>query len=141
MVARALPATTEALGCARHTKTGGFFMQGHIKLKVMLAALGALSLPFAAHATYNANTYGVITNVRVYDDGLVLLTLQNQSTITHPSCAPAYFAIDRTLDPNIRAMLLSRALVARSSGEVVNIGYDGVGSCANGYIRVHEIGG
>jgi hypothetical protein len=91
------------------------------------------------HAYYNANIQGVITSVRVYDDGMVLVTLDNQPT-SHPVCNPSYFATDATLDPDIRAMLLSRALVAKSSGETVQIGYDNAGNCANGYIRIHEIG-
>ena len=77
--------------------------------------------------------------VRVYDDGLVLIRLQSQPT-AHPGCNPAYFAIDRTLDPDIKAMLLSRALIARSSGETINIGHDDQGACAHGYIPVHELG-
>ena len=115
-------------------------MRNNTNLKAMLAALLALALPTAADATYNANIYGVITRVRVYDVGLVLITLQNQPTSTGGGCSASYFAIDPALDPDIKAMMLSRALVARASVEVINIGYDNQGSCAAGYIRVHAIG-
>lgn len=114
-------------------------MKANRNLAGVVTAMIAAAAPIAAHATYNANINDVISNVRVYDDGLVLLRVQNQPT-THPACNPNYFAIDNTLDPDIRAMLLSRALIAKSSGEITNIGYDGLGSCARGYMRVHQIG-
>ena len=114
-------------------------MKADAKLKAVLAALMALAVPAVAHATYNANISGVIVSVVTYDDGLVLFTLQNQPT-AHPGCNPNYFAIDPALNPDIKAMLLSRALVAKSSGETLFIGYDGQGSCVSGYIRVHRIG-
>ena len=118
---------------------GGDFMIGTKKLIGAVAALIALAAPTVVHATYNANIAGVINNLRVYDDGLVLFTLTTQPT-SHPACNANYFALEKTMDPNFKAMLLSRALVAKSSGETIKIGYDNAGSCANNYIRVHMIG-
>ena len=114
-------------------------MQAKTKAFGTLAALVVLVVPIAANAVYNDNITGIISHVRVYDTGLVLVRLQNQPT-SHPACQPGYFAMDTALDPDIRAMMLSRALVARASGQPINIGYDNAGSCAQGYIRLHQIG-
>lgn len=114
-------------------------MKRMAKFACTLGFFSALASPVVVHAYYNANIQGVITSVRVYDSGSVLLTLNDQPT-SHPVCNPSYFAIDSALAPDIRAALLSRALIAKSSGETVEIGYDNTGNCANGYIRLHEIG-
>lgn len=104
-----------------------------------LMALTGLIISVETHAAYTSNIQGVISNVRVYDDGRVLVRLENQPT-AHPVCNPEYFAIDSTMDPNIRAMLLSRVLVAKASNETVNIGYDGQGNCSHSFLRLHEVG-
>jgi hypothetical protein len=36
--------------------------------------------------------------------------------------------------------MLARLLLAKASGEVLNLGYDATGDCAEGYIRVHRVG-
>ena len=109
------------------------------RLGAAIVALTLLVVPMAAHAYYNANIQGKIDAIRVYDTGAVLLHLDVQPS-THPMCNPGYFAVDAALDASIRAELLSRALVAKSSGETINIGYDNQANCANGWIRIHEIG-
>jgi hypothetical protein len=104
-----------------------------------LLTLAALFTPGLAQAAYNANIGGKITNIRVYDTGVIFIRLDTQPS-THPQCATDYFAIDPALDPNIRALLLSRALTAKTTGETVNIGYDAQGNCAHSRMRIHEIG-
>lgn len=113
-------------------KIGQYFLGG-------LAAVCVLVISVETRAAYTSNIQGVVSNVRVYDDGRVLIRLENQPA-AHPVCRPDYFAIDSTLDPDIRAMLLSRVLVAKTSNETVNIGFDGQGDCAHSFLRVHEIG-
>lgn len=102
---------------------------------VVLAALG----PGRAGAVYNANLLGVITDVLTYPTGQLYLRLSNQPT-SHPGCNPAFFVVDETTPDAAMARLYARALSALHSGEVINIGFDGQGDCANGYIRVHRIG-
>lgn len=108
-------------------------------LKIVLMTLSALLVPSGVRAAYNSNIQGVIASVRVYDTGRVLIRLEIQPS-AHPVCNPNYFAIPSTLDTEIRAMLLSRALVAKASGETINLGYDNLDECAHGYIRIHTIG-
>lgn len=91
-------------------------------------------------AAYNANMTGEITDVLVYTDGdYIHIRLKNQPS-THPSCNPAFFIIPETVPADRRQALLSRALTAYASKENINIGYDALGDCANGYIQVHRIG-
>lgn len=102
-------------------------------------AAAALMASAGSQAIYNANIQGVITSIRVYDDGRTLLRLHNQPTY-HVACNANYFGIDASLSADVRAALLSRAMTAKNTNETVNIGYDNSGNCAGGYIRVHEIG-
>ena len=92
------------------------------------------------NAQYNANIQGVVTSVLVYtDNNLILVRLKNQPT-THPLCNPVYFAVGSDVDPKRIDRLLSRLLLAKTTGETVNIGYDNAGNCASGYIRLHRAG-
>ena len=109
------------------------------RLGMAIVAAAAFLTSVAANGEYNANIQGKIDSVRVYDSGLVLIHLDVQPS-SHPACNPAYFGIDSGLESSIRAQLLSRALVAKSSGETINIGYDNLANCANGWIRIYEIG-
>lgn len=111
------------------------------RISISAVILGAFLtlLPLPAFAGYDAGIQGKIVVLRVYPSGKAFIKLENQPT-SHPSCLSDYFAIDSALDPNIRAMLLSRALTAKASGEIVNIGYDSLGDCADNRIRIHAIG-
>lgn len=102
---------------------------------LMLSSLCAQSF-----AVYNANLKGVLVEVNVYTDGdYIYLKLANQPS-SHPTCNPNYFVISDSVPLERRQMLLSRALSAFASKENVNIGYDSLGDCVNGYMRVHRIG-
>jgi hypothetical protein len=93
-----------------------------------------------AFATYNANTTGVVIQVLFYaETDNILLRLGNQPT-SHPSCNPAYFVLSYEIPEARRKAMVAMLLAARISGEPINIGYDNTGSCANGMIRVYEIG-
>lgn len=104
-----------------------------------LSGLLTLSLPAAVNAGYNSNIQGKITNIRIYNDGRMFIKLDNMPA-THPVCNVSYFAIDPTLSSDIRAQMLSRLFIAKSSGETINIGYDYLDNCASGYIQAFEVG-
>jgi hypothetical protein len=105
-----------------------------------LVMCGGLLAIAPAGAVYNANMSGVLATVATYADGdFIYITLQNQPT-THPSCNPAFFVIPETVPADRRKAMLARLMVAWTTGEAVNIGYDSTGSCAGGYIQVHRVG-
>ena len=110
-------------------------------MKKHTLAIAALSLlPFASLADYNANITSKVTLVAVYADiDDIYVRIENQPT-SHPGCNPSYFVIDGAIPLQRRQMLLSRLMAAKATQESVNIGYDGTGDCASGYIRVHRVG-
>ncbi len=96
-------------------------------------------MSFQVFAGYDSNLSGVVTKVLTYASGRIYIVLENQPS-SHPACEHKFFAIDNTLSSDIRSQMLSRALVAFASKQVLNIGYDGEGDCANGKIRIHRLG-
>jgi hypothetical protein len=93
-----------------------------------------------ANAVYNANMFGQLDSISVYADGdSIYFHVINQPT-THPGCNPAYFVIDETISSDRRKAMLSRLYLARATQENLYIGYDNLGNCADGYIRVHRVG-
>lgn len=95
---------------------------------------------FPAFAVYNANITGEVGGVYAYTDGdYIFFFLKNQS-ISHPSCGTSYFVIDSDTPVERRKVLYARLLLAYSTHEQVTIGYDSVGSCAQGQLRVYRIG-
>jgi hypothetical protein len=111
--------------------------RGFRALSILAAAIFASS---SALAVYNANMNGVVTEVLTYTDAdYIYFRLSNQPT-THPSCLPGYFVISSAVPADRRKQLLARLLLAKASGETINIGYDNSGDCTDGYIRVHRVG-
>ncbi len=105
-------------------------------------ALGFLLLVVSStsNAVYNANTGGVVAWVATYADiDSIYFALNNQPS-SHPSCSPNYFVIPATVPADRRKAMLTSLLIARTTGEAINIGYDATGDCAEGYIRVHRVG-
>ena len=93
-----------------------------------------------ANAVYNANVSGVVAHVAAYADGdYIYFTLVSQLT-SHPGCSPTYFVIDADVPVQRRMLLYVGLMNAFKSGDPINIGYDGIGDCSNGYIRVHRVG-
>lgn len=101
----------------------------------VIAFLTTIAGAGPVRAEYNSNIVGVITNVLTYDGGHFLFTL---SAMPSSPCAN-YFVVPNEIPVDGRQMLLSRALMAKASGEAVNIGYDNK-TCVNGWFRVHRIG-
>ena len=93
-----------------------------------------------AVAEYNANISGQLEGVYVYDYAdYVYFRLKNQPT-AHPGCDPTYFVIPESVPADRRKAMLARLYLSYSMQDSVNIGYDAVGQCANGYLRVHRVG-
>jgi hypothetical protein len=91
-------------------------------------------------ATYNANMSGVVTDVLTYTDAdYVFFRLDNQPA-SHPACNPNFFVLSASLPAERRKQILVRLLVAKTSGESINVGYDNTGDCTDGYIHVHRVG-
>ncbi|WP_156025008.1 hypothetical protein [Sphingomonas phyllosphaerae] len=105
------------------------FKSAAIVLLAIIAGAGPVQ------AEYNSNVVGTITNVLTYDGGHFLFTL---SAMPSSPCAN-YFIVPSDIPVDGRQMLLSRALMAKASGEAINIGYDNK-TCVNGWYRVHRIG-
>lgn len=105
----------------------------------VLIVLGLL-ISFTSLAAYNANMRGEIQGIYVYTDAdHIYVILKNQPS-NHHACNPNYFVIPASVPYERRQMLLSRLLTAYASKEVVNIGYDATGNCANGYIQIYRVG-
>jgi hypothetical protein len=93
-----------------------------------------------SEAAYNANMAGELEGFYVYADGdHIYFRLKNQPS-SHPTCGPLYFVIPETVSSDRRKAMLSRLSLAYATKEIVNIGYDSTGDCAQGYIRVHRVG-
>lgn len=94
-----------------------------------------------ADAVYTSNTSAKITNILTYDDSnIILIQLDNQSTLSNHPCNHSYFAIDPATPEDRLDRMYSRAMLAFGSGTPINIGFDGTGNCVNGYMRVHRVG-
>lgn len=114
-----------------------------LKYGIGLAALFAMVLGGSndADAVYDSNISGKIVHLITYDNSnLILIQLENQSTLSGHNCSYVFFAIDPTTTEGRLDRMYSRAMLAFGSGTPINIGYDGNGNCANGYIRVHRVG-
>lgn len=105
-------------------------------LVCIACATSLLATP--AGAVYNSNLTGTVVMVLTYDAPFILFQLDNQPS--HPSCNASLFAIGADVDSKQADRMYARLLLAYASGKPVNIGYDGTGNCAVGYIRVHRVG-
>lgn len=114
-----------------------------LKYGIGIAALFAMVMGGSneADAVYTSNKTGKITNILIYDTGnVILIQLDNQSTLSNHPCNHSYFAIDPATPEDRLDRMYSRAMLAFGSGAPINIGFDGNGNCVNGYIRVHRVG-
>jgi hypothetical protein len=108
--------------------------------KKVVVGSWVLGFSLASSAAYNSNMQGVLKHVAIYaDSDYIYIGLENQPA-SHPACKSTYFVISEEVPAERRQMLLSRLLMAYATKENVNIGYDGQGNCAHGYIRLHEVG-
>ena len=110
--------------------------------KIIVSAFlmaASLLLVTPASAFYNANLTGAIVHLLTYDDGRILIKLNNQPT-SNGECNAAFFAIDPALDSAIVSRLYARLTLAYTQQTSITIGYDNAGNCVNNYIRVHRVG-
>lgn len=110
-----------------------------LKANILLLALIMTGSPIHAANTYNTNTAHRITHVLTYTyDATILFHAENMPAI--PGCAGNYFVIPNDASLDTRHQILSRLLIAYSTREIINIGYDGVTCGPGGYIMVHRVG-
>lgn len=107
--------------------------------KIILALMVILVNINTSYAGYNANMQGEVTAVLTYTSGLILFRLHNQPS-AHPACKATYFAIATDVKDVAVNRMLSRLLTAHTTKIPVNIGFDNLADCGNGYIRVHRVG-
>lgn len=115
-----------------------------IKLrKIIMKKLLLILVIFSSsvYPNYDANFTGKVTHVLTYPySKLILLKVEGQPT-SHPICSSFdYLAIDTDVEPESRQMVLSRLLVAYTSGETINIGYDSKDECAGNRIKIYRVG-
>jgi hypothetical protein len=105
---------------------------------LFLGALAAM-VPVSAFAVYNANGQFVIAGVLTYADTDAIYIVV-AAPPSHSGCANTHFVIAGAIPADRRKAMLARLLLAKATGEVLNLGYDATGDCAEGYIRVHRVG-
>lgn len=111
-----------------------------MQIRIFAMCLVAICFCSKVFAGYDSNIKGTLEGVYVYTDhDAIYFRFKNQPT-SHPSCKATYFVISGSVPQERREQLLSRLMLALASKELVNIGYDSQGNCANGYIRVHRVG-
>lgn len=107
------------------------------------ALLVGMVLTFSklSFAGYDANFSGKITHVLTYPGSTqILIRVEGQPT-THPTCTSLdHLSIASDISAESRSLVMSRILVAYTTGKAVNIGYDKTAGCVGNRIRVHRIG-
>jgi hypothetical protein len=100
-----------------------------------------LSIVATAGAAYNTNITGTLTYLSAYEGGVVMFELNNQPA-SNGSCNPTQFEIDPANNTDaVLGRMYARLLLAYSTQQPVNVGYDNSGSCGTkGYIHVYEVG-
>ncbi|EGR2759434.1 hypothetical protein J8B39_05305 [Vibrio parahaemolyticus] len=103
-----------------------------------------LLFPLAANARYTANFSGEVKAVLTYPGNTIILIRVEGMPDSHPKCTLTdYMAIDPAISPESRQIIMSRLVLAYSTKEKVNIGYDKeshTDSCVGNRMRVHRVG-
>ncbi|CAH7080014.1 conserved hypothetical protein [Vibrio chagasii] len=97
-----------------------------------------------AEAKYTANFSGEIKAVLIYPGSTEILIHVEGMPSSHPTCSlNDYMSIDPTISSESRQLVMSRLLLAYSTKEKVNIGYDKEGnsdSCVGNRMKVYRVG-
>lgn len=110
-----------------------------IKTIIVLAFVMVSASPAVAANQYTDNMTSRVTEVITYAyDSAILFRVENMPKI--PGCKGNYLMIPNDAAMDSRHQILSRLLIAYSSKEAVNIGYDGVTCMSSGDIMVYRVG-
>ena len=104
-----------------------------------------LLFPFTVNAKYTANFRGEVKAVLTYPGSTAILIRVEGMPTSHPKCTNTdYMAIDPAISSESRQLIMSRLLLAYSTKEKINIGYDkdsNTDSCTHGNrMKVHRVG-
>lgn len=95
-------------------------------------------------ANYNANFSGKITHVLTYtSSSTILLRIESMpGSDSESTCSQFdYMQLDPNISEENKQYVFARILTAYASGEVVNIGYDKIGSCTStGRMTIYRVG-
>lgn len=98
-----------------------------------------LSSPSLAANQCNANSVHRVTEVLTYTyDTTILFRVDNMPSIA--GCRGDLLVIPGDASMDTRHQILSRLLLAYSTKETVNIGYDGITCGPVGYVLVYRVG-
>lgn len=96
--------------------------------------------PFA-WGNYDKNFTGKITHVLTYTHSDELLIKVEGQPSSHPICNQFdYMAIDTSIPNARRQIILSRILLAYTTGKPVNIGYDSKDECVGSRLKIYRVG-
>lgn len=110
----------------------------------LIVSIFFMLVPFMVNAKYTANFSGEIKSVLTYPGSTIILIRIEGMPTSHPKCTLTDFmAIDPSISPESRQLVMSRLLLAYSTKEKVNIGYDkdsNPDSCVGSRMRVYRVG-
>ena len=110
-------------------------------MKKYLVCLSIMLLPVTTLANYDKNFTGRITHVLTYTHTNELLIRVEGQPTSHPKCSQFdYMAIDSSIPADRRQVVLSRILLAYTSGKPVNIGYDSKDECVGSRVKIYRVG-
>jgi hypothetical protein len=118
-----------------------FFEDSRKLWTALIGVLCGLSIMSTAGAAYNANLTGTVTYLSTYEGGVVLFELSSQPA-SNGSCTHTQFEIDPANNTDAAlGRMYARLLLAYSTQQPLNVGFDNAGSCGtDGYIHVYEVG-
>ena len=115
-----------------------------ISKPMMKKLLLLLIFPCIANAKYTANFSGEIKAVLTYPGSSEILIRVEGMPNSHPTCSlNDYMAIDPAISSESRQLVMSRLLLAYSTKEKVNIGYDkedNSDSCVGNRMKIYRVG-
>jgi len=107
-----------------------------MKMKIIGVTLILSSL--SALAAYTGNISGTVTWVKIYNSNNIYFGFSNMPT--DHGCTDSFFAINPSLDPELKKQYYSMLLTAKSTSANIEVGYDKKSaSCSNGRPMVESM--
>jgi len=107
-------------------------------MKKTLIISSLFLLPTIALAAYTGNVNGTVTWVKIYNSDNIYFGFSNMPT--DHGCTDNFFAINPSLDPELKKRYYSMLLTAKSTKSNVEVGYDKKSaSCTNGRPMVESM--